>query len=551
MKIFVSVIVLFVCFPIIYCSERQYPIHSEDGAFITKPTIFPAQLLGLQTDEVRPVVVAFPPTNLNSTARYRATVLVVTVTTPNPRVVQIIGNESFHIEEETLQSTGLNLTFQLRGVFIGYATVFVRVERILKNFLVPKNIESNQNMERLRIPISKSSEQPETSTMTPFLEQMESEFHQSSFPLNNNINNTRVFEFSVSVIRAPSILKDVFTFLVAIVIGINFVSMGCQLDLKLIKKVLIKPVGPIIGFFCQFLFMPLVSYGFGYALLHVNISQRLGFFVLGCSPGGIFSTFWTVLLNGDVNLSITMTFLSSLAALGMMPFWIFTLGSTLFLKHEAQIPYVNLVLSLVLLTLPLVIGLFIRYFRPGLAKVSDKLIRPFTLIILILTVILACITNSYIFPLFTWRMLLTGMCIAWSGYGFGATCAWLARLPKAQIIAVSIETAFQNIAIAYVVLTISLPQPDADITAVTVVAQIIFTGTPMWIIYTTKVFLHIVSQRCSRLQNNNHNEIDNQISKKKVEKYTITDQFVTSKKDKASQSPEHCTQDQVETTVNI
>ncbi|XP_076331434.1 ileal sodium/bile acid cotransporter-like [Tachypleus tridentatus] len=514
MKFFASVVLLLVLFPGIYCSEKQHTIMSKDE--VSRPTISPAQLLGIQTDEVRPVVMVFPPRNISSTARYRATVLIVTVTVQNPLVAQVIGNESFHIEEETFQNTGMNLTFHLRGVFIGYTTVFVQVKRILKNFLVLKNTESSQNMERLQIPISESSERPETPTMTHFLVQLESKLHQSSFSLNDNFNNTRLFEFSASVIRKPSVLKNVFTFLVAIVTGVNFISMGCQLDMKLIKQMLLKPVGLIIGFLCQFLFMPLVSYGFGYALLHANISQRLGFFVLGCSPGGIFSTFWTVLLNGDVNLSLAMTFFSSVAALGMMPLWIFTLGSTLFLTHDAKIPYINLVLCLVLLTLPLGIGLMIRYFYPGLAKVSDKLIRPFTLIILIVTVILACVTNSYIFPLFTWRMLLTGMCIAWSGYGFGATCAWLSRLPKAQIIAVSIETAFQNIAIAYIVLTISLPQPDADITAVTVVAQIIFTGTPMWIIYVTKVFLHIVSKRCSELKKNNRNEVSNQIPKNEL-----------------------------------
>ena len=50
---------------------------------------------------------------------------------------------------------------------------------------------------------------------------------------------------------------------------------------------------------------------------------RLGLFVLGCSPGGNGSNFWTLLLNGDINLSITMTFVSTVAALGMMPLWIF------------------------------------------------------------------------------------------------------------------------------------------------------------------------------------------------------------------------------------
>ena len=44
--------------------------------------------------------------------------------------------------------------------------------------------------------------------------------------------------------------------------------------------------------------------------------QGFGLLVIGCCPGGMASNFWTLLLDGDVNLSITMTFISSIAAMG-------------------------------------------------------------------------------------------------------------------------------------------------------------------------------------------------------------------------------------------
>jgi hypothetical protein len=43
---------------------------------------------------------------------------------------------------------------------------------------------------------------------------------------------------------------------------------------------------------------------------------RLGLFTLGCSPGGANSNFWTILFDGDVNLSVTMTAISTVAAMG-------------------------------------------------------------------------------------------------------------------------------------------------------------------------------------------------------------------------------------------
>ncbi len=45
--------------------------------------------------------------------------------------------------------------------------------------------------------------------------------------------------------------------------------------------------------------------------------------MLGCCPGGNGSNFWTLLLGGDINLSIVMTFVSTIAALGEMFYFVF------------------------------------------------------------------------------------------------------------------------------------------------------------------------------------------------------------------------------------
>ena len=58
-----------------------------------------------------------------------------------------------------------------------------------------------------------------------------------------------------------------------------------------------------------------LSFGVGY-LLFDDVLFRLGLFVMGCCPGGNASNFWCKLLGGDINLSITMTTISTVAALG-------------------------------------------------------------------------------------------------------------------------------------------------------------------------------------------------------------------------------------------
>lgn len=83
----------------------------------------------------------------------------------------------------------------------------------------------------------------------------------------------------------------------------------------------------------------------------------------------------------------------------------------------------------------------------------------------------------------TWKSFLCGALISWSAYAFGAFAAFLGRLNRAQIIAVSIEIAFQNSGIAVVVLFTSLHQPDADLVIVPVVCQAILQGIPLYLLY--------------------------------------------------------------------
>lgn len=63
----------------------------------------------------------------------------------------------------------------------------------------------------------------------------------------------------VAVLRQDKVINKVFTAFVATVVSINYINMGCALDLGIVKNVLRRPIGPAVGFGCQFVLMPLVS----------------------------------------------------------------------------------------------------------------------------------------------------------------------------------------------------------------------------------------------------------------------------------------------------
>uniref|UniRef100_A0A4D5RL41 Putative sodium-bile acid cotransporter n=1 Tax=Ixodes scapularis TaxID=6945 RepID=A0A4D5RL41_IXOSC len=295
-------------------------------------------------------------------------------------------------------------------------------------------------------------------------------------------NCTRL-RYVVAVLRDPSLLQRIFPYLIGFMVSVNYINMGCQIDLMVVLEVLKKPIPPILGIACQFIFMPLVSYGIGLLLLP-NALMRFGIFMLGCSPGGNSSNLWTLMFDGDVTLSITMTFISTIASVGMMPLWIFLLGRHMSPETGSlQIPFANIVASLVGLVVPLAIGMLIWRFKPKWAQKAQKCIKPLTLVVLIVILVLSVTVNQYIFLLMTWKSFLCGALISWSAYAFGAFAAFLGRLNRAQIIAVSIEIAFQNSGIAVVVLFTSLHQPDADLVIVPVVCQAILQGIPLYLLY--------------------------------------------------------------------
>lgn len=70
---------------------------------------------------------------------------------------------------------------------------------------------------------------------------------------------TLMNQMRVLVIVHNQGLNDLFSLVLTLMIVINTVNMGGQLDLEVIKAVFKRPIGPVVGFVSQFVLMPLVS----------------------------------------------------------------------------------------------------------------------------------------------------------------------------------------------------------------------------------------------------------------------------------------------------
>merc|ERR1712241_686671 len=282
----------------------------------------------------------------------------------------------------------------------------------------------------------------------------------------------------VAVVRKKTIQSKLFSYSVAILVSLAYINMGCAMDLDVVKQTWRKPIGPLIGFACQYVAMPLIAFGLGF-VFYDNPAMRLGLFVTGCSPGGGASNIWTVMFGGNLDLSVTMTAVSTFAAFFMMPLWIFTLGATIFDERDIVIPYRKICIYAFFLVVPLSIGLILSRFAPKVSKFMVKILKPLALFLILFIIIFGVWANLYIFDMMTWQVLLSGMGLPWLGFSFGFAIAKILKRPMEDVIAIAIETGVQNTGMSIFILWFTLDHPLGDMTAVIPVAAATMTPLPL------------------------------------------------------------------------
>ncbi|XP_012229330.1 ileal sodium/bile acid cotransporter-like [Linepithema humile] len=292
---------------------------------------------------------------------------------------------------------------------------------------------------------------------------------------------------NIIIIRQERLIDTIFTTSVVLLVSILYINFGCAMDWSVCRNTLKRPIGPSIGFFCQFLIMPLLSFFIGYLLFPDHPELQIGLFFTGISPSGGASNIWTVLLDGNLSLSITMTTICTIAAFGMMPFWIFTLGRYIFAQAQITIPYRQIGTLVIGPAIPLLIGFFVQKKLPKVSRTLVKVMKPFSIILILFIVIFAIVTNLYLFKLFSWKIIIAGMGLPWLGFTFGFVVANIFKQSQSDIRAIAIETGVQNTGVAIFLLRFTLKPPADDLTTVVPVSTAIMTPMPLIILYIIKL----------------------------------------------------------------
>lgn len=239
---------------------------------------------------------------------------------------------------------------------------------------------------------------------------------------------------------------------------------GVSLTLKPddFKQILRSPIAPTIGLLAQFMVLPaataLVTWFFD-----IDPELALGMILVASCPGGSFSNIMTHIGRGNVAVSLSMTAVSSLAAIVMTPFNFVLYGQlnpvTRPLIQEIAIqPFELFLLVTLVLAIPLLLGMVIGQLFPRFAERSDTPFRFLSLLVFMVFIVIAVSNNVGVFIEHMGSFALLVVAHNALALLIGMISGYLARLNTPDRRAVTLEVGIQNSGLALGILFTFFPQ---------------------------------------------------------------------------------------------
>ncbi len=154
--------------------------------------------------------------------------------------------------------------------------------------------------------------------------------------------------------------------------------LGIDLNKKAFTDIARNPKAVLTGLAGQIIILPLIAFAVAW-VLDLPPVYFMGLVLVACCPGGSSSNVFSMLVKGDVALSVTLTAFSSVITLFTLPIIMeFVTGAVSDMSGvEIHLPVGKLLVqNLVLIFVPLFAGSIFRYYFPdGAAKVSKVLAK--------------------------------------------------------------------------------------------------------------------------------------------------------------------------------
>ena len=156
---------------------------------------------------------------------------------------------------------------------------------------------------------------------------------------------------------------EIVTKIAPIALAIIMLGLGMGLTLHDFTRVIKNPKDFIVGFFCQFILLPIIVFIL-IKIFNPPIELAIGIMIIAAAPGGVTSNVLTKFANGDVALSVSLTAIISLLSIISVPFIVFKSAELLgisYISKELSMLSISMKMFFVV-TLPVIFGMLIRRF---------------------------------------------------------------------------------------------------------------------------------------------------------------------------------------------
>ncbi len=237
-------------------------------------------------------------------------------------------------------------------------------------------------------------------------------------------------------------------------IGLMMLGVALELRVEDFKRVVASPKAPLIGLVAQFILLPALTFVL-ILIIKPYPSIALGMMLVAACPGGNLSNIMTYLSKGNCAVSISMTAVSTIAAIIMTPLNISFWGSmypetATILKQVSLNPWDVFVTVFLILGIPLMVGMSVGHYLPDLAQKVKKPFKIFSLVFFIIIVCGAIAANWQYFMKYVGIVMLAVFIHNALALNLGYWSGKLARLDERDCRAVSIEVGIQNSALGLV-----------------------------------------------------------------------------------------------------
>lgn len=246
-------------------------------------------------------------------------------------------------------------------------------------------------------------------------------------------------------------------------IVLAFVMFGVALGIRprTFIEVFKNPKSVLLGMLCQIVLLPLFSFLLALAFgQSISWTMAMGMILVASCPGGNISNFMSSLSKANIELSVSLTAISTALAVFTTPFnfWLYGNLYLRFADIASEVPHLSIPLwdvfktIVILLGIPLVLGVMTSHYLPRVAQKLKKPLQWFSILFFIAMVVLSFMGNldaflkciKYIFLVVLLHNLLA-LAIGWC---VGSAC----RIPRRDRRTLTIETGIQNSGLGLVLL---------------------------------------------------------------------------------------------------